>query len=316
MASGEAIDPYFSVIVPAYNNVTGLRRCLASVAKQSFVDFEVCVVDDGSSVDISGLVAEFEDPRFQYLWQENSGGPARPRNTGIDHSKGAWICFLDHDDIWHPSKLEDVFSAASSDATVDMVVHDEFVLNDNFEVQDIIGTGTLQAGFSEEMLYLGNRFSTSAVSIRRRFLDDHALRFSEDLEIATAEDFDLWLRVCRSGPRIISINKTLGAYFAGTGASSQIGKHLEARHAVVLRHSVDHDTGETWSKVKRRRVQAGMHLDRASISYSRGFKARAIRHLLTSLALSPTVFRRRAFQAHNRRTEQTFAGGGPLSWSA
>ena len=96
-----------SVIIPVYNNVRYLGEALESVLKQSFTNYEIIIVDDGSTEDIAGSLQKYlrAYDTIRYVRQENKGpGPAR--NTGIRLAKGKWIAFLDADDVWVADKLE------------------------------------------------------------------------------------------------------------------------------------------------------------------------------------------------------------------
>ncbi len=97
-----------SVIIPTYNRANLLPRAIKSVLDQTFQDFELIVVDDGSTDNTKEVVEKFqkEDSRIKYIWQENSGGPAKPINTGIKNSSGKYIAILESDDEWLPEKLE------------------------------------------------------------------------------------------------------------------------------------------------------------------------------------------------------------------
>ncbi|MBN1360267.1 MAG: glycosyltransferase [Sedimentisphaerales bacterium] len=93
-----------SVVIPAYNAERFIRRTIDSVLAQTYRDFELIVVDDGSTDDTREVVESYGS-RVCYIYQKNAGdGPAR--NTGIAAAKGEWIAFLDHDDEWLPNKLE------------------------------------------------------------------------------------------------------------------------------------------------------------------------------------------------------------------
>ena len=96
-----------SVIIPVYNNTIYLIEAIESVLKQSFTNYEIIIIDDGSTEDIAGSIRKYLEVyvNIRYVRQENKGpGPAR--NTGIRLAKGKWIAFLDADDIWRPLKLE------------------------------------------------------------------------------------------------------------------------------------------------------------------------------------------------------------------
>jgi glycosyltransferase involved in cell wall biosynthesis len=99
------MNPFFSVIVPVYNRAHVLARALQSVLTQSCGDFEIVVVDDGSSDDPAAAIAALGDPRIRYLRQENRGGGAA-RNAGLDTARGRYIAPLDSDDEFLPGHLE------------------------------------------------------------------------------------------------------------------------------------------------------------------------------------------------------------------
>ena len=99
--------PLVSVVIPVFNRAWQLQRALSSLQDQTYKNFEVIVSDDGSTEDIAAVVEEFRGTlNICLLKAENFGGPARPRNLGIQNAKGNWIAFLDCDDYWYKNKLE------------------------------------------------------------------------------------------------------------------------------------------------------------------------------------------------------------------
>ncbi|HEY1961473.1 MAG TPA: glycosyltransferase [Rhizomicrobium sp.] len=99
------MSPFFSVIIPVYNRAHVLGRALQSVLAQTCQDFEIVVVDDGSTDDAAAVIAESNDPRIVYIRQKNRGGGAA-RNAGIDAAQGQFIAPLDSDDEFLPRHLE------------------------------------------------------------------------------------------------------------------------------------------------------------------------------------------------------------------
>lgn len=94
-----------SVVIPLYNKETSVAQCLKSVLSQSYDDFEVVIVDDGSTDGSVAVVEAFNDSRIRLIRQEN-GGPSKARNTGVKNARGEWIVFLDADDELLPGALE------------------------------------------------------------------------------------------------------------------------------------------------------------------------------------------------------------------
>lgn len=94
-----------SVVIPLYNKEASIAQSLKSVLSQEYDDFEVVIVDDGSTDGSVAVVEAINDPRIRLIKQEN-GGPSKARNTGVKNAKGEWILFLDADDELEPDALE------------------------------------------------------------------------------------------------------------------------------------------------------------------------------------------------------------------
>lgn len=106
--------PSVSVIIPTYNREETIARAIQSVLKQTFQDFEIIVVDDGSTDRTRAVVEGFCDPRIRYLRHEQNRGAAAARNTGIRTARGAYLAFLDSDDEWLPEKLSEQIAVLQS----------------------------------------------------------------------------------------------------------------------------------------------------------------------------------------------------------
>ena len=97
-------SPFFSVVIPTYNRADLLRHALESVFRQEFRNFEVIVVDDGSTEDLSCVIADYAE-RVTFLRQKNAG-PSAARNRAISVASGKYVAFLDSDDLWFPWTLD------------------------------------------------------------------------------------------------------------------------------------------------------------------------------------------------------------------
>src|SRR5215813_5620009 len=111
--------PAFSVVVPVYNSTADLRYCLAALADSDFRDFQVLVVDDGSTEIVKPLV---DAHGFDYLQIAGPGGPARARNRGVAQVTGRFVVFVDADVCVHKDTLTRFAEAFDSDQTIDAVI--------------------------------------------------------------------------------------------------------------------------------------------------------------------------------------------------
>ncbi|MGV8892529.1 MAG: glycosyltransferase family 2 protein [Burkholderiaceae bacterium] len=105
------VVPVVSIIIPSYNRGYCIAQCIRSVLKQTFMDYEIIVVDDASSDDTRAQVLSIADSRISYLAHDSNQGGAAARNTGIRVAQGEFIAFLDSDDYWQPDKLEKQIAA-------------------------------------------------------------------------------------------------------------------------------------------------------------------------------------------------------------
>ena len=97
--------PFFSIIIPTYNRAHIIHRPIDSIIAQTFTDWELIIVDDGSTDHTQAIVDSYNDSRIKYIWQENQERSSA-RNHGIKLAKGEWICFQDSDDEYLPEHLQ------------------------------------------------------------------------------------------------------------------------------------------------------------------------------------------------------------------
>jgi len=107
------VRPEISVIVPTHNRNELLRLTLRSILAQRDVDLEIIVIDDGSPVNVSEIVATFGDARIRVIRHDRPSGVSTARNRGADAATGDWLAFCDDDDLWAPDKLARQLAAAA-----------------------------------------------------------------------------------------------------------------------------------------------------------------------------------------------------------
>jgi len=229
-------DPLFSVVIPAYNAENFICEALDSVAGQTISDYEVVVVDDGSTDGTFRKIASWakEHPlvKLRIIKQTNKGiGGAR--NTGVQKAYGMYVAFLDADDVWLEKKLEVVADYIKSKPSVDMICHDEWVETDNARRKRL--TYGPDATY-RDLLFNGNCISTSATVVRRQKILEIG-GFSEDMRFNGVEDYDLWLRLAQANYCIEYLHKILGVYRVwGQGITNNIVLHNQHSMNVLDAH--------------------------------------------------------------------------------
>jgi glycosyltransferase involved in cell wall biosynthesis len=209
--------PFFSIVIPTYNRAHILSRSIDSVLSQTYQDFELIIVDNGSTDNTQQWMdSAYQDDRLIYRYQEGSGSPASPRNTGMSLAKGQWICLLDSDDRWDKNKLQCVLDVIQTNTNVDVICHNENIYYEASDsIDKVLKYGPASKNMYKEMLIFGNRLSTSATSMRIEFLKDNNLQFNESSEFATVEDYDLWLNLAKYDANFVFLSESLGFYTVG-----------------------------------------------------------------------------------------------------
>lgn len=186
--------PKVSVIIPAYNAMKYLPETLTSVIFQTFNDFEVVIINDGSSDGIEDYISRFTDTRVKIISQPNKG-LATARNTGIAHAKGEYIAFLDADDIWEKTKLEKQVLALDKNPEVGLVYTWVTYINHQGKSTGRIFRHQVE-GDVWQQLTKHNIIECGSVPMVRRSCFDVVGVFDENLSrFNVNEDWDMWLRI-------------------------------------------------------------------------------------------------------------------------
>jgi glycosyltransferase involved in cell wall biosynthesis len=187
--------PFVSVVVPTHNRARLLSRTLRSICAQQAVDFEVVVVDDGSTDD-TATVAAAADARVKVISNPRPCGVSAARNIGIGAARGDWIAFCDDDDLWAPDKLAAQLSAAD-DARLGWVYSGD--VNVDYESRVLFGLPPHRPAEVTELLRRHNPLSSGGSNIVIR-ADVLAATGGFNPELRRTEDWDLWLRLTATGP--------------------------------------------------------------------------------------------------------------------
>jgi len=185
--------PKVSVIIPTYNRASLLKEAIKSVIQQSFPDFELIVVDDGSNDGTAELIKDY--PGVDYIYQKNKGVSAA-RNRGIERAQGELIAFLDSDDLWLEDKLRQQVNFFSNNSDISIVQTEEIWLKNGRRHNPKKRHKKYSGYILKECLPLCI-ISPSAVMLRREVFEKVGL-FDESLPVC--EDYDFWLRAARFYP--------------------------------------------------------------------------------------------------------------------
>ncbi|MBP6823934.1 MAG: glycosyltransferase [Acidobacteria bacterium] len=210
------MQPKVSVIIPAYNSALFIAATIRSVLDQTYGNYEVIIVDDGSTDDTLQVLNTFVPSSCDFVekpirvFSKSNGGPASARNLAIRNSTGKYIAFLDGDDLWTPDKLAEQVAFLEQHSEVGMTFAEAIVFterNGQKEFREKIGY-TGETSFCH--LLLGDHIPNSTVMIRRECVDKIGL-LNESSELVAVEDYEYWLRLARSFP-IKGIAKPMAYY--------------------------------------------------------------------------------------------------------
>jgi glycosyltransferase involved in cell wall biosynthesis len=202
--------PRVSILTPAYNASAFLSEAVASALAQTCSDFEMLIVDDGSTDDTLQLARTWEraDPRIRAFTRVN-GGIAAARNTAIAQSRGEYFALLDSDDIWHPKFLESQMRIFDARRDVDVVTGNAYNLGGVMDGRPVNPDGTACRELSL-LDILEREDSVFIMSIFRRAVIDRIGWFDERLR--ANEDYDLWIRAAHAGFVFLHNPLPLGLY--------------------------------------------------------------------------------------------------------
>lgn len=192
--------PTVSIVIPTYNTAKYIGETLESVFTQTFQDYEILIVNDGSpdTTELEKVLAPYRD-RVTYIKQENRG-PSAARNNAIRHARGQFVAFLDSDDIWEPDYLAVQVAEMQRDPTIDVLYPNAVTFGDSVNAgrkfMDLCpseGEVTVESLMTLECNVLVLNMARRDTLLRVGMFDEN---------MRSSEDFDLWLRIVGQGGRI------------------------------------------------------------------------------------------------------------------
>jgi glycosyltransferase involved in cell wall biosynthesis len=213
--------PDVSVVIPLYNKADVLQATLVSVLEQTFREFEVIVVDDGSTDDGASLVESVADRRVRLIRQANQGESAA-RNRGILEARGKWIALIDADDLWASNHLEELVSAVEDPAFIGAFSNIVYESNSQPAIPLTFQSQRIDDYFSFALRTNGYPMSSSSVLLARRQLLEAGL-FA--VGIPVGPDIDMWCRLALHGSLRYVANTS--ATYRDTLDSSALARNLK-----------------------------------------------------------------------------------------
>jgi glycosyltransferase involved in cell wall biosynthesis len=287
-----------SVVIPAYNAGGFIKRTIDSVLAQTYRDYEVIVVDDGSMDNTADIVRSYAG-KVRYIYQENAGdGPAR--NTGIRAAKGDWIAFLDHDDEWLPQKLE--LQIRLLHRNPDLRWCGANYYRSCLGRRDAVGNVTALQKALAGLDYFENFFTavgqkdcsliTTTMVVHKDVFEQAGLFDSCWLLCA---DFDMWWRIAYSFPRIGYLAQPLAMM------------HLDALDIAAARRHLAGKRGEDARKLVARHLKLAQ--EQGMLAEFTPLAKKVLRKSLVT-----TIYH--GFKPDARAIIQQFAGLLPWYWRA
>ena len=211
-----------SVVIPCYNRKNVIIRAINSVINQTFKDYEIIIVDDGSTDDTDAVVEDFMKANpsvdIQYIKQKNEG-PSSARNKGVNHSNGEYIAFLDSDDGWEPYKLEEQMNFMEKNKDVAITGTNYNIVTNSIRQKHALEPDYIEADFYKMLFKVF--FCMPTVVIKRDIFFNDNIWFKEGKN--QGEDLLLFLQILRKYRGVRLSNPLVNLYKSEYGESGLTG---------------------------------------------------------------------------------------------
>ena len=277
---------FLSIVVPLFNRREELKRLLDSLDRQTKKNFEVIIIDDGSSVNYDDLLSFYKtkiDLKYQKI--ENTGGPAKPRNLGIKLAKYDWISFLDSDDWWHANRVETIVNVMKINKA-DLYYHKLKIIADNrfrrWWSKSVVGS-KMKSNAIHHLLVIDNPIPNSSVILNKQCFSKYG---EIDECIPCVEDYEYWIRLAKNKCKFHFIDKTLGVYWmSNAGISSNLLLSANSTAQVIEKYR------DNLSNNMNHFIDSRIHYIYGSIEYVLGNFESAKKHLYLAKNLATLELR-------------------------
>ncbi len=285
---------FFSIIVPTYNRANLLPKTLATLLAQSYKNYEIIVVDDGSTDNTAQIMQEWVAKGVIYH-QKNNEERAVARNTGVKMAKGDYINFFDSDDLAYPNHLETANNFIQKNENIDV-----FHLGYDFKNPEGLldrKVDNFSGNTLNEQLIQGNILSCNGVFLRKDVILKH--NFVEDRVLAASEDYELWLRLAALYP--IKYDNTITSTVIDHEGRSVLNINKEkliARLEVFMKYLfIDKKSNEKYAVHKSFLQSECYTYISLHLALTKKHRLGVIRYVFKAFFVRPAVIARRRFWA-------------------
>lgn len=279
--------PTVSVIIPTYNRAGFITRAIESVLAQEFQDFELIVVDDGSSDGTDKVVARYRDSRIMYQWQER-GERSRARNAGIALSRGKYIAFLDSDDWYLPNKLSDQVTALEERPAGGLALGGWSIVDESGrKIQEVSPWEDVSPQPTLEEWLSASLATPITVMVSRPWLDRVGW-FDENNP--AYEDIELFIRLSLAGCSVVWTKRSVAVVLAhGENSSRDYARARKGRMALLAKVFSGPNSQKHLTRRTTQEVYASYHLTLAWEAYEAGLFEQGKQELLEAVELNPKL---------------------------
>lgn len=284
----------FSIIVPTYNRAGLISKTLMSLLNQEYKNYEVIVVDDGSTDNTEEVVSQIKDERLRYVKRENAERAAA-RNFGAAISKGDYLNFFDSDDLANANHLSEALKliAAKNDPEWFHLANEQVNENGDVVKQSESYTGT---SLNKKLAY-GNILGTMGVFVRKDIFALH--KFNEDRVLSVSEDYELWCRLAAHYSLYYSntVTAQLVNHQSRSVYSINSSELINRINALLFYLNGNKKVVQYFGKEMRRINMYAMLYIALHLSNDKKYKAKSFFNLFKAMQYSTSIFKRRMFYA-------------------
>ena len=286
-------DILFTVIIPSYNRADFIAKTIQSVLNQTCSNFELIIVDDGSTDSTEKTIFSFKDPRIKYFKKENAERGAA-RNFGVSKAKGDYITFLDSDDLLYSKYLEEanLFIANNNEINI---FHQLFEVRNNSD-KLIQSADYSNSNVFKSLITKGNFMACQGMFLKADFAKSNL--FIEDRSLAGSEDYELWLRISTTTNIVINpvVTSALVQHPERSVIKINVAK-LVSRKELMLHYLLsNYLINKKLLKFKNQLKTGAYSYISLHVALSKQSKKIALKYLFKAIKQSPMfIFKRRFF---------------------